>query len=87
MDPARALGLLIVGAIDHLTSRPHCCPYCCAPCAGLSFYWDKMSETVSETAVALALGDQTVNWRLSDGKINWPYLVLFWNTPDDHVCA
>lgn len=86
INEAHALGLLLIGAIDHLTARAYCCPHCCCPCAGLSFYWAYAPEHVSETAVGLALGGQPVDW-YTDQKINWPYLVQFWETPADHECG
>lgn len=84
IDAADALGLLIIGAVEHLISRDHCCFNCCMVCAGLAFYWTQASH-IADLAVGQALDGQSADW-FSDGAVNWPYLVLFWHTPADHVC-
>lgn len=88
-DVATALGQLIIGAIEHLTARPCCCPDCCPHCAALRFYYDEL-PIVADTAIAKA-ATQQFDWRMpEDGTINWPYLIKFWDAiPDTHkpICG
>lgn len=79
-----ALGLLITGAIVHLTAKDYCCPTCCPSCSALDFY--RTQPVIADTAVGLALGQQRLDWMMDDGTLNWPYLVQFWQTPPEHVC-
>jgi len=86
IHPGHALGLLIAAALDHLTTRPWCCPLCCPQCVAANFYQEQAAE-VADQAVALALGEQQCqDWQHHDGSINWPYLVQFWDPPADHTC-
>ena len=86
-----ALGMLIVVAIEHLTSRSYCCPFCCPQCVALNYYYENPAVGV-EAAVALVLGAQRPDWLMCEGgsatwTVNWPYLYQFWTTPPGHVCG
>lgn len=88
VDPAVALGLLIIGAIDHLIATGTCCTTCCPLCAALLYYHDQL-PVVADTGVEKALNGQFRDWQLDDATLNWPYLVQHWTVSDAsaHVCT
>lgn len=86
-DPGVALGQLIIGAIEHLTTRNFCCPDCCPLCNALNFYYDEL-PIVADTGVAKAHNGSPYEWQMpEDGTINWPYLRSFWEVPASHTAT
>lgn len=82
-----ALGMLIIAAIEHLTARSYCCPFCCGQCMALNFYYENPG-TGPEAAVSMALNGQRPDWLMpEDGTVNWSYLYQFWSPPAEHVCG
>ena len=89
IDATVALGLLLVAAIEHLTSQQQfCCRACCPQCAALEYYREQVPH-IADCAVSFALTQpDSVDWLMADDTdhINWPYLVACWNVPEGHVC-